>query len=189
MKYISPAWLLNSSGISILYHFVVHIFRGCFVKQHDVGHLVFSLQWKLATKVSQLATLRHFFLLWKRMQELQTVEQRLTEAKSLTLLSAHFLRWRDTFRFSLMEISASQFWRARIVRECFTEWRIGMAQRRYCAYAEEIVMVTRQSALKKQAFQEWRLVSDAQRQERGVAQMKLLREAFSHWRSLAFDRR
>ena len=69
------------------------------------------------------------------------------------------------------------------------EWRIRRAQRLYHAYAEEVVVVMRQSTLKKQAFQEWRSVCDAQRREKATAQMELLREAFSHWRSLAFDMR
>ena len=75
------------------------------------------------------------------------------------------------------------------MRECFMEWRIRRAQRLYHAYAEEVVVVMRQSTLKKQAFQEWRSVCDAQRREKATAQMELLQEAFNHWRSLAFDTR
>ena len=75
------------------------------------------------------------------------------------------------------------------MRECFVEWRLKKAQREYCAYAEEVVMVTRQSTLKRQAFQEWKLVGDVQRRENAMAQLELLQEAFGHWRSLAFDMR
>ena len=144
-----------------------------------------SLQWKVATKLRQLAIVRHFFLLWRRMRQLRATELTLTEAKNHALLSARFLQWRGRFRFSLMEISASQFWRGRIVQECFTEWRIRTAQQQACAYAEEVVTVTHQSTMKRQAFQEWRMASNVRRQQNVVLQMELLRKAFTHWKTLA----
>ena len=145
----------------------------------------FTLQWKLATKTRQMSIVCHFFLLWKRMRELQAVELSLTEARNHALLSARFLQWRDKFRFSLMEISASQFWRAQVVQDCFTEWRIRKAQRESCAYAEEVVMVMHQSTMKRQVFKEWKMASDVRRRENVVLQMELLQEAFTYWRSFA----
>ena len=141
----------------------------------------------MATKMRQQSALRHFFLLWKRMWQLQAAEHMLTEAKDHALLSARFLQWRGTFRFSLMEISASQFWRGRIVRECFTEWRIRRVQRQSCAYAGEVVMATHQSTMKRQAFHEWRTASDVRRRENAAVQMELLQETFTYWRSFASD--